>query len=415
MTGTRDWLTRERGSRDWRLLPAAICGWAASLAAHAGFAYCISHDGMLGALPAVLTCMIPLAVLAGLPFPRLLASVRRRITLWHASVTVCAIAAMVCAASALTYDLLQWRDPASRAAAEGDASVVVMARATSPTVISDRRSNDCRADARITSVTIDGVRQTSSARARIYADRPECGKLKQDGTYKIAGRISEARYGAMPLWLTDVTTVEHVRPPNLPMRAIGMMQEAFFVQTARLSDQGESARPRTDIGCSRTGLRAGRRRWRRHRFHIRRTGGGRVPKVRNRASHGGQRRPSGRDRRIGAFRLLVLPSAATIHRTAGRHVVHHAVGMRVSVGFGIPRAFDGIVRRGMPVHRQTRPGDGVVELDHIGYADGMPAHVAKLPDSPCPAPRCLASCCSPTPSTHGWNRSCHGSWPRLCP
>lgn len=77
MTGTRDWLTRERGSRDWRLLPAAICGWAASLAAHAGFAYCMSHDGMLGALPAVLTCMIPLAVLAGLPFPRLPASVRR--------------------------------------------------------------------------------------------------------------------------------------------------------------------------------------------------------------------------------------------------------------------------------------------------------------------------------------------------
>ena len=227
MTGTRDWLTRERGSRDWRLLPAAICGWAASLAAHAGFAYCMSHDGMLGALPAVLTCMIPLAVLAGLPFPRLPASVRRRITLWHASVTVCAIAAMVCAASALTYDLLQWRDPASRAAAEGDASVVVTARATSPTVISDRRSNDCRADARITSVTIDGVRQTSSARARIYADRPECGKLKQDGTYKIAGRISEARYGAMQLWLTDVTTVEHVRPPNLPMRAIGMMQEVL--------------------------------------------------------------------------------------------------------------------------------------------------------------------------------------------
>ena len=181
MTGTRDWLTRERGSRDWRLLPAAICGWAASLAAHAGFAYCISHDGMLGALPAVLTCMIPLAVLAGLPFPRLLASVRRRITLWHASVTVCAIAAMVCAASALTYDLLQWRDPASRAAAEGDASVVVMARATSPTVIS-------------------------------------------------------------------VTTVEHVRPPNLPMRAIGMMQEAFFVQTARLSDQGKVLVPGLTLG-----------------------------------------------------------------------------------------------------------------------------------------------------------------------
>jgi len=111
-----------------------------------------------------------------------------------------------------------------------------------------RRRFRRRADARITSLTIDGVRQTSSARARIYADRPECGKLKQDGTYKIAGRISEARYGAMPLWLTDVTTGGHVRPPNLPMRAIGMMQEAFFVQTARLSDQGKVLVPGLTLG-----------------------------------------------------------------------------------------------------------------------------------------------------------------------
>ena len=52
----------------------------------------------------------------------------------------------------------------------------------------------------------------------------------------------------MPLWLTDVTTVEHVRPPNLPMRAIGMMQEAFFVQTARLSDQGKVLVPGLTLG-----------------------------------------------------------------------------------------------------------------------------------------------------------------------
>ena len=177
----------------------------------------------------------------------------------------------------------------------------------------------------------------------------------------------------------------------------------------------ESARPRTDIGCSRTGLRAGRRRWRRHRFHIRRTGGGRVPKVRNRASHGGQRRPSGRDRRIGAFRLLVLPSAATIHRTAGRHVVHHAVGMRVSVGFGIPRAFDGIVRRGMPVHRQTRPGNGVVELDHIGYADGMPAHVAKLRIRPVLRRGARHRAVRRHAQRMDGTGPAHGSWPRLCP
>ena len=47
----------------------------------------------------------------------------------------------------------------------------------------------------------------------------------------------------MPLWLTDVTTVEHVRPPNLPMRAIGMMQEAFFVQPHVFPTKGKCSSP----------------------------------------------------------------------------------------------------------------------------------------------------------------------------
>ncbi|AIW44784.1 hypothetical protein BLGT_06160 [Bifidobacterium longum subsp. longum GT15] len=34
---SRDWILREQGSRDWRMLPIAIVMWAASLGAHALF------------------------------------------------------------------------------------------------------------------------------------------------------------------------------------------------------------------------------------------------------------------------------------------------------------------------------------------------------------------------------------------
>ena len=42
---SRDWILREQGSRDWRMLPIAIVMWAASLGAHALFAWRMS-DGL---------------------------------------------------------------------------------------------------------------------------------------------------------------------------------------------------------------------------------------------------------------------------------------------------------------------------------------------------------------------------------
>ena len=50
---TFEWRDGEQGSRDWRLLPAALCGWAASLATHMGFDYCVERDGRFGMLPLV--------------------------------------------------------------------------------------------------------------------------------------------------------------------------------------------------------------------------------------------------------------------------------------------------------------------------------------------------------------------------
>ena len=243
-----DYLGRECGSRDWRLLPAALCGWAASLAAHAGFGYCMNHDGILGLLPIVVIGMVPVVAVSGLAFLRLSEPLRRWLSVWHASVTMCAVAAIACASCALAYDLLQWRDPASKAAAEGEVSAITVIRATSPAVSSDRRSNDCRLDARAMSVTIDDIQQNSSARIRVYADHPECGKLRQGGTYKVSGAISEAEYGAMPLWLTDAMLVGRIRPPSIPMRIIDTMQQAFLTQTTQLSDQGKVLVPGLTLG-----------------------------------------------------------------------------------------------------------------------------------------------------------------------
>lgn len=243
-----DWLDRERGSHDWRLLPVALCGWAASLSAHAGFDYCMTHDGMLGLLPIIGICIVPATVASGLPLLRLPDSFRRRLAISYSSVTVCAIAAVVCSSCALAYDLLQWRDPAFRTAADGGANITIVMRTTTPTVSSDRRSSDCRADARIMSITVNGIRQDSSARVRVYVDRPECSRLRQGGTYETAGAISEAQYGAMPLWLTDVAAVERIRSPNLPLRVIDAMQQAFFAQTSQLPDQGKILVPGLTLG-----------------------------------------------------------------------------------------------------------------------------------------------------------------------
>ena len=166
---TFEWRDREQGSRDWRLLPAALCGWAASLATHAGFDYCVEQEGRLGMLPLVLVLTVPLLALLGLlglpfmrsPILRLPVGVRRAVAAWHFSIIVCVVAAMACASSALTYDVLQWRDAASYAARNGESDVVTLVRTTSPAV----NSTDVRTIAR----SMRRFRRSRQARSRNQA------------------------------------------------------------------------------------------------------------------------------------------------------------------------------------------------------------------------------------------------------
>ena len=253
---TFEWRNREQGSRDWRLLPATLCGWAASLAAHAGFDYCVEQEGRLGILPLVLVLSVPLLALLGLlglpfmrsPILRLPVGVRRAVAARHFSIIVCVVAAMACASSALTYDVLQWRDAASYAVRSSESDVVTLVRTTSPAVNSNRRANDCQIDATISTITASQITQPSMMRVRVYADRPDCGTLKQGGEYRMRGTLAISQYGTMPLWLTDIASVERIRAPNPALRVIDMMQQAFFEQTSRLSDQGKVLVPGLTLG-----------------------------------------------------------------------------------------------------------------------------------------------------------------------
>lgn len=250
---TYEWRDREQGSGDWRLLPATLCGWAASLATHAVFDYCVEQEGRLGVLPLVLVLTVPLLALLGLPFMRspilrLPVGMRRAVAAWHFSIIVCVVAAMACASSALAYDVLQWRDAASYAARKGESDVVALIRTTSPAVNSNRRTNDCQIDATISTITASRVTQPSMMRVRVYADRPDCGTLKQGGEYRMRGTLAISQYGAMPLWLTDIASVECIRASNPALRVIDMMQQAFFEQTSRLSDQGKVLVPGLTLG-----------------------------------------------------------------------------------------------------------------------------------------------------------------------
>lgn len=225
-----------------------------------------NRDGRFGMLPLVVALAVPLLALLGLlglpflrsPMLRVPVGVRRAVSAWHFSIIVCVVAAMACASSALTYDVLQWRDAASYAARNGESDVVTLVRTTSPAVNSNRRANDCQIDATISTITASQVTQPSMMRVRVYADRPDCGTLKQGGEYRMRGTLAISQYGAMPLWLTDIASVERIRGPNLALRTIGMMQPGVLRTDVTAFRPRESARSRPDLRYSWAGLRSSR-------------------------------------------------------------------------------------------------------------------------------------------------------------
>ena len=248
MNGKGRWSERERGSRDWRLLPVTVLGWSASLLTHAVFSMMTANGTHAG--PALIAIILLMAVVAGVG----LASLRLRgpnaakLMAWHSGAMVCIAAVLACSCTALTYDLVQWNDVSSSLARKGTTPVTVRLHVVSPTVASNRRANDCQADAVLQTVTEGQLVRASVSRIRVYADQPDCAMSRQDGTYQLDGILMPSDYGSMPIWLTDVDDIRMIRAPNAVFRLVDVMQRSFFIQTGRLSDQGKVLVPGLTLG-----------------------------------------------------------------------------------------------------------------------------------------------------------------------
>ncbi len=248
MNGKGRWSERERGSRDRRLLPVTVLSWSASLLTHAVFSMMTANGTHAG--PLLIAIILLMAVVAGVG----LASLRLRgpnatkLMAWHSGAVVCIAAMLACSCTALTYDLVQWNDVSSSLARKGTTPVTVRLHVVSPTVASNRRANDCQADAVLQTVTEGQLVRASVSRIRVYADQPDCAMLRQDGTYQLDGMLMPSDYGSMPIWLTDVDDIRMIRAPNAVFRLVDVMQRSFFIQTGRLSDQGKVLVPGLTLG-----------------------------------------------------------------------------------------------------------------------------------------------------------------------
>ena len=252
---SRDWILREQGSRDWRMLPIAIVMWAASLGAHALFAWRMSDGLGTGQAKADAGAGIDVTII-GMEWPvtrilpitvascavvaaMIVVSFRLRIR-WTGTLTVCVAVACIGSMTAIASDTIAWHEPASAQARQSSSYHEVMATVTTPVIASDQRTYDCQTDIRLSGITVDGTDVRSTVAVRVYADESYCGQLRRGAVYLLTGVLQQARYGRIPLWLLleGKQPVAQVRAPPWHLAAIAHVQEAFFTVTEQLSDQG---------------------------------------------------------------------------------------------------------------------------------------------------------------------------------
>ena len=262
---SRDWILREQGSRDWRMLPIAIVMWAASLGAHALFAWRMSDGLGTGQAKADAGAGIDVTII-GMEWPvtrilpitvascaavaaMIVVSFRLRIR-WTGTLTVCVAVACIGSMTAIASDTIAWHDPASAQARQSSSYHEVMATVTTPVIASDQRTYDCQTDIRLSGITVDGTDVRSTVAVRVYADESYCGQLRRGAVYLLTGVLQQARYGRIPLWLLleGKQPVAQVRAPPWHLAAIAHVQEAFFTVTEQLSDQGRVLVPGLTMG-----------------------------------------------------------------------------------------------------------------------------------------------------------------------
>lgn len=251
---------RERGSRDCRLLPAAVAIWVSVLAAHLLFGVLVKGVDPIpwsgGEMPStgVKWAAVAGIIVFGFVLGRITVTCRgalhRHAVALRIMMMVVIAAVAIGMTTAWAHLLVEWRDPAMVGVRTGQVEIVATGRIVEPLAASSLRDADCQAEARLASVRMQGIESGSSAHVRVFADKHACGMLSRGATYRMHGSLSGAEYGTTALWLRLESRkgLTRIRQPPMHERVRTCMQERFFAAVARLSDQGRVLVPGLTMG-----------------------------------------------------------------------------------------------------------------------------------------------------------------------
>lgn len=266
------WADGESGRRDLRMLPAALCLWAAALATRA----VLPQEGT-GSLQEGAGGMRGLAVVLCLGASAVMFASVHGVHAWlrharagHAPPALrCASWLLVCMAAALTgafatavattHDMA---DPAIRMSRTGSARATVDIRTRAPALRSASRAAACTVHASTRAVQIGavqtggvqtgGVRMPSDVDVRVLLPDALCMRVVQGGEYRLSGTLARAPWDERTLQLTvaaaDADTAVVLRAPAPWRRAVHTMQRRFFAVADGLSDQGRVLVPGLTLG-----------------------------------------------------------------------------------------------------------------------------------------------------------------------
>lgn len=245
----------ESGRRDLRMLPAALCLWAAALAMRA----VLPEEGAAGMRGLVVTigmgaCVVMFATLHGVHLWL------RHVRAGHAHPALrCASCLLVCASAALTgafstavASTHETADPAMRMSRDGASRATVDVHTRAPAMRSASRSAACTVRASTRAVQAGGVRMPSDVDVQVLLPAALCPNVVQGGEYRLSGTLARASWNPRALLLTvaseDAAGAVRLSDPPAWRRAVHAMQRRFFAVTDRLSDQGRILVPGLTLG-----------------------------------------------------------------------------------------------------------------------------------------------------------------------
>ncbi|KAE8126543.1 ComEC/Rec2 family competence protein [Bifidobacterium tibiigranuli] len=270
-------LFREQGSRDWRMLPAAIAVWMSCLLTWWVFDVALAIDSSVGSVDSggqaeqdtayglgafaygmadgaslplrmavvggVIVAIVAIAAVTVMRRPMMRGA-------WRMTGMLLACLALLGATSTWCSAYIAWRDPAMAQARASPGQRIARMRIKTPARTADIRQADCQADATLSMIGDGRVMQSSSHAIRVFASGADCRHIVHGATVQVFGRLEPSRFGKMSLWMMcrSEASVTMIRAPNPAQSVINKLQERFLAVTEGLSDQGRVLVPGLTIG-----------------------------------------------------------------------------------------------------------------------------------------------------------------------